>query len=290
MGKTAKELIFILIVITGVILAVQINQYLTSTECKAEEYKLSNYHSMKCKVEKRKLSPDANSLWYYTLQEVEDYYKTHYNRKERLEHYIYQKDGKYIGSIIRIDDIFTFEVPDNFIQSILSHMQQGLKKGWFKFIFWIDLNHGHPFLPVKTAKEVASKYAVGVEFVLNVIQHKDLGILYHAAEHFDPRDPTTNGYKYTRNIMGWFDGKRPLEVIQPGPDATESERRGHSITQPKGYATCWWVGISAHHKGEFAIVVNNEVIRLDISFYVYDIYDGVKYKHKTSHVDVNTVP
>jgi len=283
--KAVKELIFILIAITAIILVVNINQYLA----KAEERGLSPY--VKCKVEKRKLSPHANPLWYYTLQEVKDYYKIHYNRKERLERYVYQKDGKYIGSIKRTDEgISTFEVPGNFIQSILSHMQQGLEKGWFKFIFWIDLNHGHPFLPVKIAKEVTSKYAAGVEFILNVIQHKDLGILYHSAEHFDPRDPTTNGYVYTRNIIGWFDGERPLEVVQPGPDATESERRGHSITQPKGYATCWWVGISAHHKGEFAIVVNNEVIRLDISFYVYDIYDGVKYKHKTSHVDVNTVP
>ena len=35
-------------------------------------------------TEKRKLRPGANSLWYYTLQEVEDYYKIHYNRKDIL--------------------------------------------------------------------------------------------------------------------------------------------------------------------------------------------------------------
>ena len=290
MKKTAKELIFILIIITGVILAVQINQYLAKAGCKAEEYKLSNDHLMKCEIEKRKLSPHANPLWYYTLQEVEDYYKIHYNREERLECYIYQKDGKYIGSIKDTDDIIsTFEVPDNFIQSILSHMQQGLEKGWFKSIFWIDLNHGHPILPRKISQETAEKYG-GIEYILSFATNKNLGILYHAAEHFDPRDPMTDGYKHTRNIVGWFGRERPLEVIHPGPDATESEHRGHSVTQPKGYWTCYWMGISAHHNGTFTIAVNNEIIRLDISFYVLGIYDGVKYKHKTSHVDVNTMP
>ena len=270
------ELIFILIALFGIVLIV-----------KAEERGLSPY--VKCKVEERKLSPHANPLWYYTLQEVKDYYKIHYNRKERLEHYIYQKNGKYISTIERADGTYTLEIPDNFIQAILSHLQQGLEKGWFKFIFWIDLSHGHPLLPIKASQKLAAEYN-GAEYILNLVQHKDLGILYHAAEHFDPRDPATDRYKNTRNIIGWFDGKKPLEVVHPGPDATESERQGHSVNYPRGYNTCWWIGMSAHHNGMFAIVVNGETIRLDISLDVYDTYDSVKYKHKTSHVDADTVP
>lgn len=242
--------------------------------------------------EERKLRPGANSLWYYTLQEVEDYYKIHYNRKERLPHYIYQEEGRYIGSVETGDEVVTFEVPNNFIQSMLSHLQQGLEKDWFKFIFWADLNHGHPFLSIKAKQEHSAKYGelIGVEavkYISNLLLHKDLGILYHAAEHFDYRDPTTDRYARTRNIVGWFDNKRPTEFIYPKP-STETERpfyqNPNTVISPEGYKTCGFINVSAHHNGTFSIAANGKTIRLDISFYVKDVYDGVKYKHKMSYL------
>lgn len=290
MRKTARELIFILIAIASIILVVQVHQYLALIKCKAEEHKsFHSYSITQTEMEERKLHPHANPLWYYTLQEVEDYYKIHYNREERLQHYICQENGKYIGETEMADDVLTFEVPGNFIQSILSHLQQGLEKDWFKFIFWIDLNHGHPFLSRKAADDLARKYD-GVEYLLNMITNKKLGILYHSAEHFDPRDPATDGYKQTRNIIGWFDGKRPIELVYANPaDATGAALQSNTVSYPKGCMTCWWMGISAHHKGEFSIVVNGKTTRLDISFYVFGECDGVKYKHKTSDV-VDTLP
>ncbi len=273
MKKTVKELIFILIAIASIILVVQIHQYLASIKYKAEECKLH---------------PHANPLWYYTLQEVEDYYKIHYNRKERLPHYVYYKAGRYIGSVESYDDVATFKVPNNFIQSMLSHLQQGLEKGWFKFIFWADLNHGHPFLSIKAKEEHLAKYGAGVdggaEYISHLLLRKDLGILYHAAEHFDPRDPANNKYNQTRNIIGWFDGEKQIGLAYPDSSEDSDRRRANTVSNPKGYETCGFINVSAHHDGAFSIIVNDEIIRLDISFCVKDVYDGIKYKHKLSHL------
>ena len=244
------------------------------------------------KAEERKLYPHGNPLWYYTLQEVEDYYKIHYNRKERLPYYVYQEKGRYIGSIEIGDGVATFEVPNNFIRSMLSHLQQGLEKGWFKFIFWADLNHGHPFLSIQANQEHFVKYGelIGVEavkYISNLLLRKDLGILYHAAEHFDYRDPTTDRYMRTRNIVGWFDNKKPTELAYSKP-STKTERPSYqnpnTVINPEGYRTCGFINVSAHHDGTFSIIVNGKITRLDISFCVKDVYDGIKYKHKMSHL------
>ena len=84
--------------------------------------------------------------WYHTFKEIKQLYDKHYNRESRLKNYIYIENNRYIGTLIRNDKRVHFNIPNHFVHSMLNHLKTGLENGWFNYIFWADLNHGHLFI------------------------------------------------------------------------------------------------------------------------------------------------
>lgn len=225
-----------------------------------------------------------DNSWYYTRNEVDSLYKMHYNREDRIANYIDEAwAGRYIA---RGDNGDYIEVPTEFIKYIMLHLWNAIENGWVNYLFWADLNHGHLFVPTDLWK---SKYSHGndsneifrkhVQQILREDGDK-LGILYHAAEHFDSNDPANEKAIQTRNIIGWFDG-RSIELAYPDPEKDKSAHiKANTAGDPDGYDRKWFISISASKNGRFAIYPNGKEIRFDISFYENDVYDSTTYPRK----------
>jgi len=209
--------------------------------------------------------------WYKTFKQVKLLYSKHYNRESRLNNYIYIENNKHVGTIIEYGKKVHFDIPNHFIHSMLNHLKTGLENDWFNYIFWADLNHGHLFI----SEELRGYYnnnSEGLEYFGEILKDNNLGILYHAAEHFCGLDPDNAKYIHNRNIVGWFNSK-PTEIIFPKPDTFPGRLKANTAGVPDGYSNVWWIGVSASKNGVFSIEVNGEIIRLDISLDVEDIYD-----------------
>jgi len=229
-------------------------------------------------------SAENGNPWYYSSEEVTKLYELHYNREGRLDNYIHEKSGdKYIA---RTSLGKRIEVPEVFIQYMLSHLETALEKGWVRYIFWPDLNHGHLFILKKLWEE---KYVDDPRYYVNdmlsQILEEDLahmGILYHAAEHFCLLDPANAEYIRTRNVVGWFDG-RPIELTYPDPEtARPAHVKANTAEDPEGYDRKAFISVSASKDGYFAIHPNGKEVRLDISFDENDIHDSTTYPRKKS--------
>jgi len=216
--------------------------------------------------------------WYKTLKQVELLYDKHYNRESRLDNYIYIENNKHIGTIIEDGKEVHFDIPNHFMHSMLNHLKAGLENSWFNYIFWADLNHGHLFIPDGLKDNYFELN--GKEYFEKILKDKNLGILYHAAEHFCTLDPRNTEYISTRNIVGWFNDK-PIEIIFPKPDTSPGRLAANTASVPDGYSNVWWIGVSASKNGAFSIKVNGEVIRLDISFDVPSVYDSTTKEERT---------
>ena len=217
--------------------------------------------------------------WYYTLEQVDQLYEKHYNRESKLENAVYFKDGIFFA-YVDVDEKITIEVPPSFLANIMIHLIEGLEKGWFRYIFWPDLNHGHVFI----SEELKIKYNKldWKDYFNSSLNDKKLGILYHAAEHFCNLDPANKGYIKTRNIIGWFDG-RPVELTAPKPGSSPGRVKANTAGVPDGYANVWFINVSASKTGLFCIFdkVHNKYIRLDLSFSISDIYDSTTEEERT---------
>jgi len=217
--------------------------------------------------------------WYRTFEEVKQLYTKHYNRESRLENYIYIENGKYIATIFKNGNKkVRFVAPDHFIHSMLNHLKAGLDNDWFNYIFWADLNHGHLFIP-DDLRENYSKFE-NEKYFKEILKDRNLGILYHAAEHFCSLDPENTKYIQTRNIVGWFNSK-PIEIIFPESDTSKGRLKANTASVPKGYSNVWWIGISASKDGTFSIEVDGKTIKLDISLEVSSIYDSTTERERT---------
>jgi len=217
-----------------------------------------------------------NSTWYRTSEEVNQLHIKHYNRNVGLPNRVYEKNGKYIGTTNYWNKI-EFELSLNFIESVKRHLTEMIEKDWIKFIYWADLNHGHIFVSKKIFKTVYGK-ALNDAIVNKKrdkyyyeawSKDKNLGILYHAAEHFK-RCEKNEKYLWTRNIVGWFDNRKPIELIKYGKD--EKEFSGKAC--PAGTRQITHLSISAWKYGEFVIYPDGKELRFDMSFGVEDVYDG----------------
>jgi hypothetical protein len=220
------------------------------------------------------------SSWYYSFDEVTKLYNTHYNREGRIANYIHEiYKGKYVA---RVGDNF-IAVPPEFIKYIQKHLWDAIENGWVNYIFWPDLNHGHLFVPLDLWEE---KYvSTGESFIDQITRllrddMDKLGILYHAAEHFDHSDPANEAAIRTRNVIGWFDG-RLIELAYADPKIDKPAHvEANTAGDPEGYDRKWFISVSASKYGYFTICPNGIEVRFDISFDEKDIHDSTTYPRK----------
>jgi len=219
-------------------------------------------------------SADNGNTWYRTAKEVEQLYTKHYNRNIELPNKIYKSNGKYIGTI----NTSKFEVDPNFIRAIKDHLTDMIKKDWIKFIYWADLNHGHIFISEKRFESEYSKMLTNSmankeldkDYYGALLKDRNLGILYHAAEHF-AKCKENEKYLWTRNVVGWFNNKKPIELIKYDKDEKMFAGKG----TPDGTRQMIYLYISAWKHGEFVIYPNGKEIRFDMSFEIEGVYDGL---------------
>lgn len=228
---------------------------------------------------------ENGNSWYYSRAEVDKIYEVyHYNGESRLNNYIHEtKDGNFIA---KMDNGGPIQLPPEFVNHILNHLESAIEKGWVNYIFWADLNHGHLFVPTDLWNDKYEDGEYGLKAFHAQLQRllsedgDKLGILYHAAEHFCHLDPANKEAIRTRNVVGWFDG-RPIELTYPDPEnSLPAQLKANTAGDPPGYDRKWFISVSANASGYFAIHPNGEEIRLDISLDGRDCYDSTTYPRK----------
>ncbi len=196
--------------------------------------------------------------WYYTLEEMEKIYEQEYNSPEKLLKNIFcRENDKWFGFIKNEK----FEVPRDFLEKTLRHLQEMIEKKTAKFLFRLDAFHGHFFVPEdKYRKNYAELDFFGQAKML--VKDKDLGVLFHNSEHLkiDPIAPEVKELMKKRNVVGWYDG-RPMEVL-----SLPSERGVTADFPGRSRQLGPLLQFAAHKDGEFSIIVDGKEIRLDISF------------------------
>lgn len=211
--------------------------------------------------------------WSFTREDIKKIYEKEYREEERLKNPIRVEDGRYVGS--RAGK--TFEVPKEFIQHILNHLEQMLEKGYAEYIFRLDAYHGHIFIPGE--KPNNPEDIKEDELIAEFTKKGELGILYHNAEHLALRNPPETGeidpkaeeLISKRSVLGWYDG-RPLELIYPKESVRKKLKESNCAEIPDGCYELDSIHFKATKNGEFIIRPNGKEIKIDISFDDYNYY------------------
>lgn len=134
-------------------------------------------------------------------KKYENFYKNYHRRKDR----IVKKGDKYISHYAGKE----IEVPQKFIDTFLTHLEQAKEAGYFEYLFYLDLNHCHAGLP----KEHFEKEYEGLtmaEIREKSLRDTKLMHLYHSREQMSPEIQKQKN----RNIIGFFDGRK-IKLIHP---------------------------------------------------------------------------
>lgn len=162
-------------------------------------------------------------------------------------------------------------VPENFILSIVKHVESALKRNYVDFIIFPDMGHSHFFIPQKFYDEELATLPTGDKANLynKMFSHPELKILYHTAEQLKMMDDEKKLLKdkhlqwryYTRNIVGDNKAQGHLEIVR---DIESNFNTAHDYEEGFRY---WGAGfnISANQEGCFPFVHNGKTFYFDLS-------------------------
>lgn len=195
--------------------------------------------------------------WHFTLEDMQREYEKEYNGPKILRNAFQKINGTWHGTI----EGQRFDVPDTFIKKTVSHLQALFDGQHIRFLFRLDTNHGHFFVP----EERGARYDAlsTLEEAQNLVHDETLGILFHTAEHLQENDNDSETAKLLRwrNFIGRYD-ERPLEVMPlphyPGLKTTAVHTPERQLRPYPKFA--------AHKDGALSVVVGGQDIRFDISF------------------------
>ena len=212
--------------------------------------------------------------WFYTLDEIGEFYEVEYYDNNRLENFIRHENGKYINQCHNE----LSDVPKKFIETTLELLTQMLDRELTKYLFRLDTFHGHFFV---TGKQFEKKYLKRntLEMMQELVNDDSLGILFHCAEHLALRNPPQTGaidkkaeeLIKLRNIIGWYDGES-IEVVTAPQNELVGSGKSNTATIPQGFRGVGSITFKANINGEFSIKHADQIIRLDISLCDYYYY------------------
>lgn len=210
--------------------------------------------------------------WFYTLVQMEDIYKIEYYESNRLDCFIRNESGK---SISQCDNELS-EIPEKFIEKTLKMLKQMLDRGLIRYLFRLDTFHGHFFVTDEQFKKEYLNLNTK-EMIIKFVNDDSLGILFHCAEHLALRNPPQTGaideealkLIKQRNIIGWYDDKRPLEVVTADKKDLVGKGTSNTAKIPRGFRGVGAITFMANINGEFSIIHAGQAIRLDISLCDY---------------------
>ena len=134
-------------------------------------------------------------------KEYQEYYESYNRRKDR----IILKEDKYIARYADKE----IEVPKQFIEEFLNHLEQAKEQGYFEYLFHEDINHCHAGMPEEHFKTEYEGLSMA-EIREKSLKDPKLMHLYHSRENLTPNSPK----KKNRNFIGYFDGRK-IKLIHP---------------------------------------------------------------------------
>ena len=170
------------------------------------------------------LYKDVWGDWNFSREEMAALFNRLYSSPARLEARLYFKpeSGEFVLPVKNSDDGWTtIRVSDNFIKSIICHIEKAHTNGWARHVMLADMGHGHFMVPAEASEELGH---FGLEDVLN---HPETKVLYHTGEmlkfyDFTSRrrmeNPYVNFRRKNRNLLGYLDGSGEVEVLQEPSD------------------------------------------------------------------------
>jgi len=195
--------------------------------------------------------------WFYDLDGMRKVFEQEYNGDKLLRHPIQRNGKRWVGNFSGNE----LEIPDAFIERTTHIIQELFDKDYIQFLFRLDANHGHLFVP----NDARGRYKdlTLTEEAQEMMRDPLLGILFHTAEHLEAKtdDPTQRRLTQQRNFIGWYDG-RVLEAL-PLPNIQNSKR---TAVDAPGQNLRPYPRFAAHKDGALSVVVNEEPMCFDISF------------------------
>jgi len=145
--------------------------------------------------------------FYSSEEEIKEEYEHEYFHGQRRINRIEKEDDKYIGICPYANG--KVEVPKEFIDNVIKHLEQAKKEGYFDYIFYSDLSHCHHGLP-KEHFEKEYEGLTPLEIRKKSFEDDKLMVLYHSRELLE----RSNIKIKKRNFLGYFDG-RNINLIHP---------------------------------------------------------------------------
>ncbi len=213
--------------------------------------------------------------WGQNLEQMGELFEKIYNSESRLKDRFYFDGEGYKTDLETPYGVKKISVPQNFLDSVNTHIEKALKRGYVDYIFMPDMGHSHYFVPSDLYKEAVTD--VPLEEVSRVYENlmnmKDLKILYHTAEQLKVRDDNDELLKdphimwryMTRNLVGSNDTLPVLDLLHN----TESDKNTSHDYDPN--YTYYGAGyyISSNKNGCFTYKKGDKTYNYDITFSEY---------------------
>lgn len=212
--------------------------------------------------------------WNQSPEEMKENFNLIYNSNKRMDNRVFF-DGESFKMPFKSysDKTLYATVPENFINSIIAHIESALDKDYVEHINFSDMGHNHLFIPQKFYDEEISGLSMSTEKDIlyeKLMGNTDLKILYHTAEQLEFFDDSDNLLEsreiqkrfYTRNILGQNNGSQNLEIL------FNLEASGNAAHDYKvGKYKYWGAGFSfsSTSKGCFSYMKNGKRHFFDIS-------------------------
>ena len=144
----------------------------------------------------------------YTPEQLGSFFKDTYEKGNRLTPRVYfdTQTGSYVTGKSSV-------IPGRFIQSIISHIETALSKGYAQWVIFDDMGHGH----VYTAPDSIN------ESLESILADDRTRVLYHVGEYIDftpqgqlTQDPSLLKRFLNRNIVGDASGGVTIESAFDG--------------------------------------------------------------------------
>jgi hypothetical protein len=209
--------------------------------------------------------------WGYTLPEMSARFAEIYTSGKRLRGRAYLDEDR--GELL-LDLPASWGgpavLPRRFVESVRSHIEQGLAHGYVQDIFFPDMGHAHFHIPAQKWELVYRGMPVSrnAERYSMLLDDPDLEVLYHTAEQLEMLDDERQVLAdrqvqwrfYTRNLVGDNRGAGRLVLLHEPSSAanTARDRDGYHY-----YGAGFYV--SASRDGCFRYVHDGQVRYFDLS-------------------------
>ena len=159
-------------------------------------------------------------IWYrakpvFTFQEAAALYTRVYHcAQPRIQHpWTRQSDGTALANLESGGKFYRVRIPKKFLRETIAHIEQILEQRHARYLFFVDFDHGHIYVPRVNFEAVYNPLWVqrGIgSFLEAVLADKHLKVVFHTQELISPRIPP-------RELIGTYDNDPTLLAADGTP-------------------------------------------------------------------------